>query len=295
MTHLNPINPNLSNCKTAGLFFLLLCLGGCSVFQNIGDKIRKPVLSIEDMRITGFNFQQMELVYDIKIENPNAVAVNLNSYDYKLVIADHLLVQGDQPENLEVEASGESIFQLPVVVSFSEAYQSAVNMGEADEVSYAFTGNLTFDLPIMGQTDLPMNKEGTLPSLKPPEISIQMLKLKNINMSKADLNLTLLFNNPNEFGFDINALKYNLLINEDQWAQGKALQDVKIKENDLTQLDIPLSLNISQMGLSAYRILIQSDSLDYRLKGTFNVDTFDLLGETNFDFDRSGTISVQGD
>lgn len=281
--------------RAAALIVLLIGIAGCSVVQNLQDNMQRPALSVEDMQITGINFQQMEMVYDIKVENPNPVGVQLQSYDYELDIADHMLFQGDEPDKTEVEASGESIIQVPVTISFSDIYQSIAGLADADEVPYHFSSNFTFDLPVLGQTELPVEHEGSIPLLKMPKLNVQALQVKNLSLSQANLNLKMQFDNPNGFGLNINHLNYDLIINGDQWAEGKALENVSIKENGATELNIPVSLNITQVGMSAYRMISGSDSLNFRLKGNFNMNGLhELMGETNFDFDRSGKVSLSG-
>lgn len=288
-------------CRIHHSFFsvIIICMlvwtNGCSTLQDIANSIQKPALSVEDVRVTDFNFRQMELTYDVKIENPNSVAVQMLGYDYELEINDHTLVQGDQPEEIKIEASGASTFQVPMTLNFSDIYNTVQSLANADDASYHFLSHLTFDLPLLGRTELPISKEGNIPLLKVPDISIEDFQVENLSFSSADLNLKLRFQNPNGFGLDINQLNYNLMINGNQWAEGTALQNVHIKENGVTELTIPISLNLSQIGASAYRILTGAQQLDYQLKGVFSINAgHELLGETNFDFNRSGEVSLSG-
>ncbi|WP_372636395.1 LEA type 2 family protein [Fodinibius sp.] len=277
------------------IFFLLLPLliGGCKALQDFANSIQKPRLSVDNVRVTGFNFQQMELTYDIKVENPNSVAVRMLGYDYNLDLNGNTFISGDQAEKIEIEASGESIFQVPMTLNFSDLYRTASGLSDQDETSYHFLSHLRFDLPVLGATEIPVQNRGTIPLLKRPKLDVQNLEIQNLSLSGADVVLKLAFDNPNGFGLDINQLAYDLQVNGDQWADGTALQDVTIRENGITELDIPISLNISQIGMSAYRILSGSEPLDYQLKGHFNVTALhDLLGSTNVNLNRSGKIPV---
>ncbi|HEX6981621.1 MAG TPA: LEA type 2 family protein [Balneolaceae bacterium] len=291
-SRLSPTHPSFLSLT---VIFALILITGCSALQDIADSIQKPSLSIEDVRVTDFNFQEMELTYDVRIENPNSVAVQMLGYDYELEINDQTLVQGDQPEKVKIEGNGETTFQVPMTLNFSDIYNTVQSLADADDASYHFLSHLTFDLPLLGRTELPISKEGTIPLLKVPDIRVEDLRIENISFSSADLSLKLQFENPNGFGLDINRLNYDLIINGNQWAEGTALQNVHIKENGITELTIPISLNLSQIGASAYRILTGTQQLDYQLKGVFSINAgHELLGETNFDFNRSGEVSLSG-
>ncbi|SMO68314.1 LEA type 2 family protein [Fodinibius sediminis] len=275
------------------LFLFPLLIMSCKTIKDLASSIDKPRLSVDDVRVTGFNFHQMQLIYDIKIENPNAVALQMLGYDYNLDLNGSSFIKGDQTEQVDIDAGGESIIQVPMTLDFSDVYQAISGLSDQDETTYNFLSHLRFDLPVLGATEIPVRKEGSLPLLKLPRINVQNLKVQNLSFSSADLALQLAFDNPNGIGFDINQLTYDLVVNGRPWAEGMALQDVSIRENGTTQLTIPLSLNLSEIGRSGYRILSGSESLEYQLRGTFNFNALhELLGSTNFTFDRSGQLSI---
>ena len=280
--------------KKIALFILLIAMmTGCQTVKDIANSIQKPSLSVDDVRITGFNFQEMELTYSIKVDNPNPVAIRMLGYDYNLGINEHSFLKGDQTKKVNIEASGESIFQVPMTVNFADLYNTVKGIADQDKSSYSFLSHLAFELPVLGRTEIPVRKEGEIPMIKLPKLSVQNLSINNVSLDGADVNLHLQFNNPNGFGLDIDQLSYDLMVNGSQWADGKALQGVNIKENGVTELNIPISLNIGQIGMSAYQLLSGGRSLDYKLKGNFKFNALHkLLGTTNFDFSRSGAVPI---
>ena len=279
--------------KTLLLLALPLLIVGCQTIKDIANSIQKPNLSVDNVRVTGFNFNEMELTYDIKVENPNPVAVQMLGYDYSLDINERSFIKGDQTEKMSIDASGESIFEVPMSVNFQELYNTVKGVANKDQSSYHFLSHLSFDLPVLGATEIPVKKQGNIPMVKLPKLSVQNLDIDNVSLNGADINLKLAFNNPNGFGLNINGLNYDLMVNGTQWAVGEALEGVNIKENGTTELNIPISLNIGQIGMSAYRILSGNESLDYKLKGNFKFNALhELLGQTNFDFNRSGRVPI---
>ena len=271
----------------------LLLLDGCSALEDLSGSIQKPQLSVADVRVSDFNFNEMELTYDIKVDNPNKLSVQMLAYSYNLDINEHPLITGDQKKELAIEASGTSTFEVPMRLNFADIYRSVQSLRDTKEASYNFLSTLTFDLPILGQTNVPVNKKGRIPLLKTPTISLEDFNVTGINVSSADINLQLRFDNPNSFGIDVHALNYDLMINGDQWASGTALKGKTIPEKGVTILNIPISLNISDIGMSAYRLLTGGKPFDYQIKGTFDLNAqHELLGQTTFDFLRTGKLSL---
>ncbi|MCW9706713.1 LEA type 2 family protein [Fodinibius salsisoli] len=285
--------PLLSVKRFIYLFSLVLLIGGCQTIQDLADSIQKPTLSVDDVRVTGFNFQEMQLTYDIKINNPNAASLQMLGYDYDLDLNGNSFLDGNQTKEVTVKASDASIIQMPMTLNFRDVYRTISGLANEKETSYNFISHLRFDLPVLGETAIPVKKQGSIPLLKLPKLNLSNVQLENLSFNGADINLKLQFDNPNGFGLNINQFNYDLVVNGNQWAVGNALKGVNIKEDGVTELNIPVSLNIAQIGTSAYRILSGSEPLDYQLKGDFDFNPLhELLGSTNFDFNRSGQVPI---
>ncbi|NGP76042.1 LEA type 2 family protein [Balneolaceae bacterium YR4-1] len=289
-----------SNNRTFAAFGILLLVmitlfSGCSALQDLANSVQKPRLSVTDMRVSGFNFNEIELTYDITIENPNALSLQLDSYNYDFKLNDRTFIQGQQQENSTIEASGKSTLKVPVTLNFQELYQGIQTLAGADQADYEFLSDLTFDLPVLGLTKIPVSRKGSIPMLNSPSISVNSLKVQNLSLSRADLLLNMEFNNPNAFGIVINGFDYGLDINGDRWAEGESLANTSIGSKESRQLSIPISLNITEIGISAYRLLTGTGELNYSLDGNFNLGTtHPLLDQTNLKVDRSGSLPLTG-
>lgn len=273
---------------------LSLLIAGCSALQEMAN-VRKPELRVSDVRVSDFSFEDIELTYDVTIDNPNSLAVQMASYQYDFKLNEETFLEGQQDQQMKIEASDESTFEVPVKLDFKKVYNGIRSLANADETGYEFLGVVSFDLPVLGITDIPVNKKGTLPMINVPKIVIKNLEVKSLSLSKADLVLNLEFDNPNAFGINVNNFNYDLLINGDQWARGNALGNSSISEKGTSILQIPISLNITEIGISAYRLLSGSNELNYKLNGNFDLGTtHPLLDQTNLSIDRSGNLSLSG-
>lgn len=276
-------------------FVLVLFLAGCQALQNLSDRIQKPSLAIEDVRITDFAFNEIELTYDVKVENPNPVAVELMSYDYDLRINENKFLEGSHDKRMRIASSGSSTFQIPMRLNFQELYNLFGSLRSRDEASYSLLANLDFDIPVLGTTTLPIEKSGSLPMIKLPDITVASLEVNNINFSEADLTLNLQVDNPNGFGLLVNALSYDLNVNGRNWIEGQSGREITIRENDSNRISIPISLNISEIGSSVVQLLTSSSDISYKLNGTFDFGATHPLLDNNhtlFDFDRQGQLPV---
>lgn len=274
---------------------LFLIVSGCSTLQDLANNVQKPELSVTDMRVSDFNFDEIELTYDITVDNPNALSVQLSSYNYDFKLNEETFIEGQQDKGMKIEASGQSTFEVPVTLNFKKVYEGIRTLSNSDQAAYEFLSEVSFDLPVMGITTIPVSKKGSIPMINRPNIRIENLEVQNLSLTRADLVLNMAFDNPNAFGIRINNFDYGLTINGDQWAEGQSLENTLISEKGTSQLAIPISLNISEIGISAYRLLTGSGEVNYNLNGTFNLGTtHPLLNQTDLNIDRSGNLSLTG-
>ena len=277
------------------LIFCLLILMGCNALQDLANNVQKPGLSVTDVRVTDFDFDEIELTYDVTVDNPNALSLQLSSYNYDFKLNDETFIEGQQDKTMSIEASGESTFEVSVNLNFKKVYEGIRTLANSDQAPYEFLSEVTFDLPVLGLTKIPVSKKGSIPMINSPNIRIGNLEVQNLSLSKADLVLNMAFDNPNAFGIKINSFDYGLTINGDQWAEGQSLENTLISEKGTSQLAIPISLNISEIGISAYRLLTGSQELNYSLNGTFNLGTtHPLLNNTDLNLSRSGSLKLTG-
>lgn len=272
---------------------IFLLLDGCSALRDLAQSIKKPRLSVTDVRVKGYDFNGIELTFDVTVDNPNALSVQMQSYDYALDINQQTFANGQQQNQTRIEASGASTFQVPMQLSYRDVYRTVEDLANSDEAEYEFKSTFSFELPGIGITKVPVRKSGKIPLLHLPTIRINNLQVNNLSLNSARLTLDMEFENPNGIGFNIDGFDYSLDINENQWVKGKALAGASITKNGVTELEIPITLNIAQMGMSAFNLLSGSSNVNYELNGQFSLEAdHPLLGNTDFSFNREGRVSM---
>tara|TARA_R110002126_G_scaffold35949_2_gene109903 strand:+ start:12004 stop:12867 length:864 start_codon:yes stop_codon:yes gene_type:complete len=276
--------------------FLLIVIGfflfSCSALKDLAS-IEKPNLSISDIQVSDVSLQDLELTFEIEVDNPNAVAINLASYNFDFLIDNNSFVKGSQPLSTEIKSSAKSTVQIPVRFTFKELYQTFDSIRDKDETGFDLNAVIGVNLPVLGFTEVPIKKSGTFPIVKVPTISASKLSVKNLNFTKADLELQLNINNPNAFGIILNNLDYNVDINGLESISGTISKAVEISEKGTGTLKIPVSFNLIELGRTAYQLLSSNKELDYALTGTTNIDAgLPFFKASNFDFNRSGSLNL---
>ncbi len=278
------------------LLLFWICITGCaSVQEFIKKNIQPPKVKFSGAKISGLSFEAVDLLFDLEVTNPNPAGIHLVELDYDFLLNNNSFLKGKQEHGLEINARSTDIVQIPLSLNFVDVYNTFQGLKNQDSTTYEIKAGLTFNIQILGAPQrIPIRKRGTLPLLKPPKISVASLKLNNLNLTGADLSLTVKLINPNAFEFIVKGMEYDFEINGSQWLCGNSQENLQISAKDESLLNFPISLNFFQIGRSVAQLLKNNQPLEYRFKGAVNLDSsLPLLGTVHLPFDRSGQIRIQ--
>jgi LEA14-like dessication related protein len=277
------------------LIIVVISLISCSSLDSIIGKagIQKPDVSVTHAKIDKLSFTSADLLFDLKITNPNQVGLKFTGFDYNFLIEGTSFLSGVQESGIEIHSKSDSTVQLPLTLVYKNVYETFRNLYEKDSSNYQLKCSFSFNVPVLGNVTVPVNKEGELPLLKLPSINLKSLRIARLGFSRADLGLDILLKNPNAFSIDINKFHYQFLVNEENWFSGETEQQIKVNEKEENLIQIPVSINFIEVGRSIYTTLQQEENLNYRLKGNIVLlPTLPLIGEVQLTFDETGRIRI---
>ena len=276
--------------------FILLCLlalAGCAELTKHADAI-KPTAEITGMRLANINFEQIDLIFDLAVDNKNPVALDLAGLDYDLKIANQSLVSGVTAQAVKIQASAISPVQLPITLKFDDLKKLPGELWNKDSFIYQLETKFNVNLPFIGNYAIPVSKQGELPVPKMPDIKIKDVQIKNLSFTTAELITQVEVTNPNAFALALSNLNYQLNVNQQEWGQGNITQKKNIPEKGTGVIDIPVKLNLLTAGQSAYKLLLNRSPLDYQLKGNVTLDTgLELLKNYKMPLDVKGTAALK--
>lgn len=273
------------------LIMSVILLGSCSLINEIN--VKKPEVSFIGAKLTGLSFDVADMLFDLKIRNPNPVGLTMSGFGYDFLINGNSFLKGDKNDTLSIDSGGESTIQLPLSLEYSSIYGAFKSLKDQDSSMYQINCSFAFNLPVLGDVSVPVSKSGELPMLKLPKIKLDSLKLKGVNISGANLLLNVKVDNPNAFSMILNKMNYQFDVNGRSWISGLAEEATQITEKGEGIIQIPISLNLLQMGTSVRQLLKGDSDINYKFGGEMDLATsLPLLGEIKLPFDREGKIPL---
>ncbi len=274
------------------LFFFALSLFSCAELTKHADTI-KPTAKVTGMQFANINFEQVDLIFDLAVENKNPIPLKLAGLDYDLKIENQSLVSGSSNKAIKIKANSTSPVQLPITLKFDDLKKLPGELWSKDKITYQLLSSFNVNLPVIGNYAIPVSKTGELPVPKLPDVKIKDVNVKSISFTTAELVARIEVDNPNDFALGLNNINYQLIINQKNWGQGKISDTVNIPKKGKAVIEIPLKLNLLSAGESVYDVVVNKKSFDYQLKGNATINTeLELLKNINMPLDISGTTSL---
>jgi LEA14-like dessication related protein len=237
------------------------------------NSLRRPSVVVDRVHVSGLSFEDIDLMFDLKVNNPNTIKISLAGFDYNFFLNSNSFVKGHQDKGLSIEANGESIVQIPINLKFADIYNTYNSLKNNDSTDYELRLGFAFDIPVLGDVRVPVSQKGMLPMVKFPSFSVQSLKLDRLSFSGADLKLQIAVDNPNAFALNLDKMNYQFAVNGNSWINGLSQNVTRLNQKGQGIIDIPISIDFVKVGQSVYQLLTGNNQLNYNFSGDFDVST----------------------
>jgi len=288
---------SLKRTALIGAAVSVLFASGCESLRDAVDVMRKPEVRIAATELQALSFSGLTLLFDVEVENPNPIGIQLSGFDYELQIEGNPFLSGEVRDKVAITARDRSIIPLPVELGFEEVVQAIGELApgeDKEEAAYQLTSGFSFDLLVLGRVRVPVQTEGTFPILRVPRLEILKLSLEEISLSGASLALDLELSNRNSFKIFVESLEYRFQVDGRDWASGMRRERVRIPEKGSAGLRIPIELDFQALGRGLYQMILGGERFRYTFKADVDVGTsLRTLQEVSLPFELTGQLRVQ--
>ena len=246
------------------LFLVLLLaavvplMTGCETIKSLGllEGLKKPEIRSITPRITGLNFKAIDMAFDVDVHNPYSVALKTPKFKYGLDLADQSFLESDALAEADLPANDTGTITLPVQLGYKDIWKGFQQFKDASEVPYTLKGALVVT-PFGKDIELPMQKKGVFPILKPPKFSDYQFAKPDISLGKAKVALDMAVQNPNVFGMNLENLGYALKLGEIEVGNLKATPLGELKAGESQRVKLTGSIS----GIDAVKQILSGDAL----------------------------------
>jgi LEA14-like dessication related protein len=276
----------------ATIFSALLFVSGCQNIRKYTD-IRTPKITVNKVKVSSISFSEITLNAEIIIDNPNPFGFNVAGIDYKLSANGKTLLKGVKKERISIKSSVKNSVYLPLTLSYSDIYKAFSSFKNKDEIKYELTAGIDIDIPYLGNKHLEGKASGALPLLKLPGFSLKSVRVKDISLSKAEVEITVEIDNPNAVSLDVDEFDYKLKISGEEWASASLKKRYTARKQSKTEMRIPVSISLSRLGSGVYKVLTGGGNFDYSLTGKVKTGIPEFnTSDLPVSLDKNGKVKI---
>jgi LEA14-like dessication related protein len=128
---------------------------------------REPELELERLRINTLTIGGADIVFEVKFKNKNRFELMVNRIHYTLSLAGYEIEEGDIPGDKNIEAKGEKIFSLPLLLDFFDVGKEVYDVLDKSSANTRFYGAIDIET-VWGKLTLPFGKQEVLSVVRIP-------------------------------------------------------------------------------------------------------------------------------
>jgi LEA14-like dessication related protein len=256
-------------------YLLLLPLLGCATIKSL--TVGRPTVTFEQARIDRVDLDGADVTLLYQVQNPNAGGITLSNVSYVFDVDGHALVAGQPPSGFHIPA-GNSQLAFPVRLVWTQVLPALQALATQDSVHYRASGTVGVDTPL-GPLVMDLSHEGTIPTPKLPQISIDSPRLTSLTPLGARLSIPLRITNRNGFPLPLVGVTGDVrrLLLPSQSVVPASQESV---------VEIPLDISFLSAGLAVARAL-QDGHAEIVIEGSLAV------GSANVPVHVSQSVQVQ--
>jgi len=192
------------------VFLLVILITNCQSFNSI---VQEPKLSLNSVEITGINFNGVNLVAHVNVENPNAFSIPLPKIDWELFINTASFIQGTLKNDKTIKKQDTVTLDIPLSVSYDGLYNSVKSLIESKEAAYHVALGITFPIPLIESKVYKLDFSGVIPLPQLPKLSPGSIKISKMDFTGIELACGVNVENPNGFPIPFPTLNWNYDVN----------------------------------------------------------------------------------
>jgi len=244
-------------CFYSAAFWVLLVL---ALNGGLKDDLQ---ISLEDKVIKDLSPTGLSLVFYVKISNASKKTYELSGYSYRFVVnqKEYLRLNTSLDEMIQIDARKNSLIAIPVKVTYEHLFRTVSEVENKDKAMCYLMGELAFSEKGREKGRLSFAFSGEFPIFKKPDVKIIALKVNDLTIGGADINLHVKFSNQNGFELLVDRIDYEIKIGGHEIGKGQIDGDKNIEAYGEKDFSLPMLLNFFEVGKDIYAFLQQTSAL----------------------------------
>jgi LEA14-like dessication related protein len=278
------------------LLILVALIGyGFYLFKANENAWLKPDLKRTTTTIKDITPDSVKAQVTMVVRNSLPVTIRIDSLSYVVALEGDTLIQGSQHEPSELRASSEGKLTMPMNTN-SGRLMKKMKALQRDSADVYLRATMYSHFPVVGTKPVPVEINRTVCIPKLPKVEVEKVKIDKLGLKGGRLITTLKITNYESFPFTVKNFKYRFRLSDNIDVKGKEDEDIEFKKTGPQTIDVPIDLEMDQIGEAAFKFLFKSKSTPYRMDGDMQISSEkNFIGNVKVAFNSEGSIQEMKD
>lgn len=232
-----------------------------------------PRVELSIVEITSLTADKTEMTVKVLLKNQLPISFTADSLQYGIFINGVEVIKSHHKKTITLESNDTSWISLPLTVQ-NHHLQSILEASERKDIdSVEYRLRATFFTTIVFKKKFDVDIKRVLPLIYIPELTAKNIEVDSLNFSRAAILFNVSIKNQNVFSIKAKNIAYKFAIEDNEWIEGVIPGVTDIKEQSVTELQIPLSVSFKEVSKTFFDLLMKGDDVKYELDLSFRIDS----------------------
>jgi len=199
------------------------------------------------MDLTGISFNGARFLCKVQVQNPNAFSIPFPETDWEFFINTNSFIKGTVKNDRQIGARGTTIVDIPISIDYLEVLNVFRSLWGSNQVGFKTALDVKIPIPVLGTKVWRLEHNGSLPIPQIPQVAAPSMRIDNINITGAEILVTLNIVNPNAFELPSPKITYNYMVNRNSFIRGTIENERPLAPSSTTPINFRLLVNYSDL------------------------------------------------
>ena len=278
------MNKKIAIAMTA--LIIIFCFTTC---QSLSSVVREPHVSLHSVEMMAIDFNGADLLCKIQVENPNAIAIPFPEVGWELFLNANSFISGVIRNDQRISARGSTIVNVPVRLNYVDVFKTFQSFLGNSQATYKIALAPKIVIPVIGEKVWHFEHGGEFPLLQFPKLSMPSMKIDSMDLTKAEVLVTLNMENPNVFSLPPVKIAYDYQVNRNSFIKSSMETEGPLAASSVTPVSIRFPVNYADLYRSFQSLLTSSEvPSSFTMTADFGIPAFNDA----FNLEIPGTLPL---
>ncbi len=228
------------------------------------------------------------------IKNKSFLKIEIDTIKYKVCLFGKAYLENKKSLGILLRGHGKDTIDFSLKIPYMSIVKDLKSeRRKGDSASYSINVSLQYST-FLGRSEIPINKSAKLKIPQPPDLEIVEVKFKKIRLRSIQAVAKIKIVNYGPVKLTIRDMRYSMKILKAGSLKGTCSKPINIKAKGTTFVELPLDINVTNMGKTIFQIVMNKDKYNYELTLHTMLESIDPVKESlHVDLTKNGKMELK--